>query len=437
MVDLLVTFVGGILGVVTDLYIISRINGDEIKLKINPINILLLLIISILTPLCFIIPDTVMRLLIMYLISFLIYAKVFEMSISKTAISVLITRILEIPIELLFVILVGYAFHITLDEMDFLFQGTLLGKAATYYMAMTIVMIPPIAKGAKKIIDWYNQKGKTNVIMFILTVSIAFWIIVYIKNTKQFDTTTYLMMIVLVCTLVILAITLARDKINARIKSTQYQRLKEYVDTYEALSEELRMSQHENKNRLVSIRGMVEGDNEKLLNYINSLIDDQPKVEHTWIVKLKNITDGGLKGLFYSKMMQMEELGINFLLDVSQSIKDNPEIENMDIEHYKNLCTVIGVFLDNAIEATKEISNPQVFVEFFYLNRKLQFIITNTYEGKIDTNYINTPGFTSKGTGHGYGLSLITRIVEKNPNYRQHTEVTDDYFIQYFTIELD
>lgn len=426
--------IGGLLGVFTDLYIIGKINDK--KPKISIINILLIILTAILTPLSFFLTDNFIRLFAMLFVNILIYKKIYDLTLPGSALSVLFTKLVIIIAEILFISIAGYTFRVGTNQLHTMFVGKLIGNVSIYFIAILITYIKPLTNFMKKILKWYGGKRKFKLILFLIMISVTTWIIAYINITKQFDGVTYLMSIVLVCSLAIVTLTMIKDRMESYNNNLQYERLNRYVHTYESLLDELRINQHENKNRLVAIRGMVKPTNKKLLAYINSILDDYPIVKHTWVIKLKNISDGGLKGLFYSKMMQMEQLEIHFFLDVSETIKNNKAVEEMPVEHYKNLCTVIGVFLDNAIEATKDLQNPEVFVELFYMDEKLQFVITNNYNGTIDQTSLDKPGFTSKGKGHGYGLSLVNRIVEQNKVYTQLTEVTDKYFIQYFKIDL-
>lgn len=426
--------IGGLLGVFTDLYIIGKLN--EKRPRITAVNVLLILFTAVLTPLSFFLTDNFIRLFVMLFINIIIYKKIYELTLPGATLSVLFTKLVIIVSEVVFISFVGYVFQVGTDQLHSMFVGKLIGNIAIYFTAILIIHIKPLINFMRMILKWYGGHKQLKLILFLVMISVTIWIIAYINITKQFDGITYLMSIVLVCSIAIVTLTTIKDRMETYNTNLQYERLNGYVNTYEALLDELKINQHENKNQLITIRGMIYPDNKKLLNYVNSLLDDYPLVKHTWVIKLKNISDGGLKGLFYSKMMYMEQLGINFLLDISDTIKNNQMVENMPIEHYKNLCSVIGVFLDNAIEATKELSNPEIFIELFYLNNKLQFAITNNFVGDINRNNIDKPGFTSKGKGHGYGLSLVKKIVSQNEQYTQSTEISNNSFIQYFKIDL-
>ena len=78
---------------------------------------------------------------------------------------------------------------------------------------------------------------------------------------------------------------------------------------------------------------------------------------------------------------------------------------------------VLGVVLDNAIEAIKELGKPgKIWISFKEEKGKVKVEIDNTYR-PVDFNEVKnfyTDGYTTKGKGHGIGLHHIKKLIEKN-----------------------
>ena len=94
---------------------------------------------------------------------------------------------------------------------------------------------------------------------------------------------------------------------------------------------------------------------------------------------------------------------------------------------------VLGILLDNAIEAAKECDEKVVYLE---LRKDLRsprqlLIIKNTYKNKnIDTEKIFDKNYSTKPKNSGLGLWEVRQILKRNNNLNLFTTKNNDYFIQ-------
>ncbi len=79
-----------------------------------------------------------------------------------------------------------------------------------------------------------------------------------------------------------------------------------------------------------------------------------------------------------------------------------------------DLCIVIGNLLDNAMEACMELPEKERLIRLYVemKGRYLYLALTNTAVGKKKRDFR-----TTKGEGHGFGLSRIDAIVKKYGGY--------------------
>lgn len=246
----------------------------------------------------------------------------------------------------------------------------------------------------------------------------------------------YFLNILLIVISLLIGYIFLKDKSNHQKLSIDYDNLFNYVQTVENCIEKTRIQNHENKNQLVTIEGMLVGKNDRAINYINSILKEKITEEDEIISKLKYIPKGGLKGLLYYKLHQMKNHNIKISIDISKEIETS-NFFKLDIEEYKNICRIVGVYLDNAIEASIESKEKQIGIEIYKIKKMITIVISNTYFGKIDIQHHDKCGFSSKGKNRGYGLTLVNKIIkENNKKISQIREINDKYYIQYLNINI-
>ena len=157
-----------------------------------------------------------------------------------------------------------------------------------------------------------------------------------------------------------------------------------------------RIYNHENKNELQTLRNLISKKNTKALKYIDSILDNKIKDNEKIMHKTSKIPEGGLRATIYSKLCIMDELGIKYSLDIAKDIR-TVDLINMKEDIVLNICKILGVFLDNAIEAVKDLKTKHIGIEIYLMDGDLCVDITNNYEGKLDIDKIGSSKYTTKG----------------------------------------
>lgn len=216
------------------------------------------------------------------------------------------------------------------------------------------------------------------------------------------------------------------DKYNVMLKS-----LKEY----EIMLDQYRISNHENKNQLLTVRNMLPKDNEEIRNYIDKIVDNNLKDNNNIMVKVSKIPSGGLKGLIYSKLLVMQQKKVNYDLNISRGVS-TIDLIKLDDSVVLDICKIIGVYLDNSIEAVEDLDEKNISIEMYMQDDNLVICISNNYEGLLDINKIDEKGYTSKGNGHGYGLSLTKELINNNSRLSNNKCINGNIFSQELIIKL-
>ena len=197
------------------------------------------------------------------------------------------------------------------------------------------------------------------------------------------------------------------------------------------LHDNVRAFKHDFDNIVTTIGGYIKtNDMEGLKIYYNELEDDCQRVNNLYLLNPEIINNDGIYNLLTKKYQEADakdiKFNMTFLLDLS----------TLHMKIYE-FARILGILLDNAIEASSECDEKIINLEFRndQSNSRQIILVENTYKDKnIDTDKIYDKGFSSKENHTGLGLWEVRKLVKKNNNVNLHTSKTDKYFSQQLEI---
>ena len=148
---------------------------------------------------------------------------------------------------------------------------------------------------------------------------------------------------------------------------------------------------------------------------------------------IKNIPIPGIKGLINYKLLKMKELNIEIEVYVSEEVATLNQ-NHLDIKEKNNLYTILGVILDNAIEASIESKERMISLQFFKDNDDINIILANTFKS-INLDQLEEKGYSSKGKNRGIGLYLVKEILKHSKNIEKETSIINNFFVQKIIIK--
>lgn len=219
-----------------------------------------------------------------------------------------------------------------------------------------------------------------------------------------------------------------KEKIELDIRQDSYNKLQEYTNQIENMYSSLRSFKHDYSNIMLSMSGYIEtNDMEGLREYFEKEILPLGKnvAKNTaHLNQLMNIKTTELKSIISSKLLYAIELNIKVTIEVTDEIADIP-MDTLD------LTRVIGIFLDNAIEAALETDAPSINFALIHLEAEYIFIISNSFlEKGIPYAALAKPNVSTKGTNRGLGLYNAHEIITKYNSVFLDTEIQDEQFVQ-------
>ena len=281
-------------------------------------------------------------------------------------------------------------------------------------------------------------------ILIILGADLILCMLIFVMNimvTEQAGspprvlfTSIILYIAYVVLTFLIVATIVYEYETNANImmKQNSYDNLQEYMKQIEELYQNMRVFRHDYANVMLSVVGYIEeNDMDGLKKYydmeifpISNLFNKEKDV----VAKLHNLDIIELKSLISVKINYALELKVEVNLEIIEKI-DKVNMKSID------LVRIIGIFLDNAIEACQECEKPSIDLSIIKMDKDITFIVKNTYIKKnIDYCKLGTLGISSKGERRGTGLYNVKTIINAYNNVIMDTEYENGYFTQLLEI---
>jgi len=188
----------------------------------------------------------------------------------------------------------------------------------------------------------------------------------------------------------------------------------------------LRRFKHDWSNNLTVINSMLAMNKiTELKQYLSELIQQNIEGGDTTIYNIKN---AGLFGIVSAKLNQAKDTGVTVDFSVAGEVESIPGIK------ISELCEVIGIFVDNAIEEAKK-GDKSIKLNIFSDDHFLEISISNSCSYAPDMKMIYEAGYSSKGEGRGLGLAIARKIISRYKNVQHITEYEDSTFTQTVTIE--
>ena len=371
----------------------------------------------------------ILNMIILIVFNYFIYSK----ELKRSIIMVIFLQILIMISEVLYAIIIGLL-------------GLELKDIYPYSELINGVFIALISYGIWRV-D-YSKKIYKNILLLMdsfnarrIIVSASLMLLVAIISTMAVYLEWNYVIVLTINTLITLFFIYVSIKFaNAQNKyneiNNKYETSITSLREYEAMIDKYRIYNHENKNELQTLRNLISKKNTKALKYIDSILDNKIKDNEKIMHKTSKIPEGGLRATIYAKLCTMDELGIKYSLDIAKDIR-TVDLINMKEDIVLNICKILGVFLDNAIEAVKDLKTKHIGIEIYLMDGDLCVDITNNYEGKLDINKIGSSKYTTKGENHGYGLSLVNQIINDYPGvFENEKSITKNTFTQKIKIKM-
>lgn len=278
-----------------------------------------------------------------------------------------------------------------------------------------------------------NIKKSMNLVTLIVTFFLLLpnlIMIIYYYDKKTLPLTIIIINIVAIVATFIISILHTTRGIKLIQIEEELTSEKLYNSTLQHLVDSLRSFKHDYSNTLHTIDGYIFiKDWDGLRNFIDDVVKEAKTITTLDRLNPELFKNPSLFGLVTAKFEYARKSDVNMNFEIYA------DLENMDIRTY-DFTRILGILLDNAIEASA--GSEKKVVNFYVVERnaKVTIEISNSFSDTgLKIEDMHKKGASSKGENRGLGLYKVKEIIDRYPNIKLETTMANGMFLQKLVID--
>ena len=355
-------------------------------------------------------------------------------TILKSILSEIVTMVITSILDFIFANIL-LVFNVTSDMIVYIPIYRLIVVLGIYFIMFLLSRVIHVFKINLSTLDNINPKTKAllivNCLLIILVLAMQFYLVTFYSSTMPL----FITIISIISLIAYFSVSMYSIASSSKLETTQLnlENANHTIHSLTILHDQVRSIKHDFDNMVNCIGGyVVTEDIDGLKKYYQDLLEECHKTNNLYALSPKVINHPAIYHMLATKYYEADQLNVQISLNV---FLDLNEIEKrMKILDFTR---ILGILLDNAIDAAKECDKKIVNVTFRkeISNDMIVVIIQNTYKNKdVNTEEIYKKGISSKENHSGLGLWKVRQILMRNNNLNLYTTKNDEYFTQQFEI---
>lgn len=284
-----------------------------------------------------------------------------------------------------------------------------------------------------KISEHLNTKIKETITVITLleTLLIFFNFVEMTIYVANFPYTILIMDIMFLATYFYYSIKYILKAARLEEQDTVIKNLEAYNKTLSIMYDKIRCFKHDFYNFVQGLDGYAQTDDiSGIKSMTASVLKECNLVNGMGILNPQSINNPAIYSIITSKYYKASESMVQMNIDVIF------DVQEIGVDSY-DFCVMLGILLDNAIEAAKTSEEKIVNLRFIKNKKGVKIVkIENSYSDKnIDIAKIFEKGYSTKGENleHGLGLWNVKKILSHTNNLELYTS-KGEFFCQEIAI---
>ncbi len=360
---------------------------------------------------------------------------IFKTHIIKALLAEIITMIISSVLESIFVNMFHILLNISFNDIAQIPLYRLISVIPIYLIIYLISKLIKYFKININIIENLTLKNKIllsiSILLTIIVLCVQFTLLMFYNSAMPTIVSVINILVLIIYFAISICSIINISKLEITKRDLESANLT--INSLTILHDNVRAFKHDFDNIVNCIGGyVITEDIEGLKTYYNQLLEECNKTNNLYALSPKVINHPSIYHILATKYYEADKKNVQINLNV---FLDLNEIEKrMKIYDFTR---ILGILLDNAIDAAKECDKKIINVTFRkeISNNMLAIIIQNTYTNKnVNTEEIYQKGVSTKENHSGLGLWKVRQILMKNNNLNLFTTKDAEYFTQQFEI---
>ena len=307
------------------------------------------------------------------------------------------------------------------------------------FIYLTVFILAKLISLVNFNINYFESLNKSqrrllvfNILLLVVCIGLQFYLIAFFNSTLPFTIT--ILSFIFLLTYSIVSIYSIMKTINLENTKSSLEQSELHNKTLELLYNNIRAFRHDFSNILTAFGGYIyANDMDGIKKYYDKILDECRINNNLSTLNPQIINNAAIYNILATKYYKADESGINIDLKIFIDLNDL----KMDIYDFSR---ILGILLDNAIEAASQSNEKLIKIEIRDIKHKNCQLLTieNSYCNKdINIDELFEKGYTTKTEdkeNHGVGLWQVSKMVKKHNNVLLDTSKNQEFFKQELAI---
>ena len=357
------------------------------------------------------------------------------------------TKLIESFVGVVLLVLITTLFEMISTRIYTLIFGSPYSEYVNYpiysitFMLIVYICLFIMLKLLKKFnvnISSFKNINKKDMITILFTVILGFitvFLQLYISTLYNNLLPNFVILLSMLCLIAYFFVSIfniIKTK-QLEIANRDITNLQLYNNTLKVMYDNIRAFKHDFNNIMNGIGGYITAkDMDGLSKYYKSVFKECNNLNNLAALNPETINNPSIYAILADKYTKASAKNIQIELGVFI------DLNSLNIDTYE-LTRILGILLDNSIEAAQECEKKYISVRFLmdYRKNRQLVIVENTYKDKdVDTYKIFEKSYSTKPHNTGLGLWEVNKILKTHNNLAIYTSKDDELFKQQLEIYL-